>query len=180
MSLSAPRTGENLLLARAVELARPVADDAGDRTVDLLVLRVGDQRVAVPLEGVREVRPPSPLARLPGCTDVLVGLVGGSGEALAVAALAGLLAIPGAAPPDRQWVAVLHHPPAPLGLLADTADDILTVGRDELSAPPESHALVTALAPDGTFVLDLVALLRDSRLSLHAHHPTQEHSWHGQ
>lgn len=174
------RTEQDLLLARAVELARPLADDSDGRTVDLLVLRVGDQRVAVPLEDVCEVRPPSPLARVPGCNDVLLGLVGGHGDALAVAALGRLLAIPGAAPPDRQWVAVLTHPTAPLGLLADTADDIVMVGRDELSAPPDSHALVHALAPDGTVVLDIVALLRDPRLSLHAHHPTKEHSWHAQ
>lgn len=171
-------TGDGVLLAaRAAELARPLAERQDGDTVDLLVVTAGGQQVAIPIGSVREVLPPGPVAQLPGSPGALTGLVGGHGDALAVAALAALLGLPGSVPPDQQWVIVLDHASAPLGLLADTTVDIVTVSRQELSAPAESGGLVNALLPGGDLVLDPAVLLRDPRLSLMPPDPTKEPSW---
>jgi chemotaxis signal transduction protein len=166
-----------LLAARAAELARPLDTQQDDDTLDLLVLAVGAQRVAVAVEDVREVRPPGPVAQVPGSNAALAGVVGGRGEALAVATVAALLGLPPTEPLDEQWVIVLDHRTAPLGLLADTAEGIVTVGREELSAPTDPGGLTRALLRDGAVVLDTAAVLRDPRLSLASPISTEEPLW---
>lgn len=167
-----------LLAARAAELARPLDEHRGDETLDLLVVAVGSQQVALTLADVREVRPPGPVAQVPGSHGALAGVVGGHGDALVVAALADLLGLAATLPAHEQWVVVLHHRLAPLGLLADTALDIVTVGRGELSAPTDPGGLTSALLPGGAVVLDTAVLLRDPRLSLTPPDPTEEPPWH--
>lgn len=167
-----------LLAARAVELARPLGEQQESDALELLVVAVGDQPVAVAVQDVRAVRPPGPVAQVPGSTGILTGLVGGSGEPLAVAALAALLDLPVTRSPSEQWVVVLDSPTAPLGLLADTALDVVTVAARELRAPTDPGGLTRGLLPDGTVVLDTGALLRDSRLSLPLPDQTEEPPWH--
>ena len=167
-----------LLAARAAELGR--APDAGrrDGSVDMLVLRVAGQQVAVPVADVRAVRPPGPLAQVPGTDAVLAGLVGGHGEVLAVASLAGLLGLTSTVPAHEQWVAVLDHPTAPLGLLADDAVDIVTVGTAGGAEPADPGGLVASILRDGSLVLRTDAVLRDPRLTLTSAEPTKELPWH--
>lgn len=168
---------EALLHARALELARAQDEEQDEAGRDLLVLSVGGQRVALAVDDVASVCPPSQVAQVPGSNAILAGLVGGRGEPLAVASLARLLALTTGLPPDEQWVVVLHHPTAPLGLLVDTADDIVRIGEDQLSPTHEAGGLVVAIHPDGTLLLDAAALLRDPRVSPHSNDQTEEPSW---
>lgn len=163
-----------LLSARAAELARPLDQRQEDDAVDLLVLAVGDQQVALPVEAVRAVRTPRPVAQVPAGGGALIGMVSEQGDALPVAALAGLLGLPVLAAADAHWIVVLDHPTAPVGLLADRAVDIVTARRADIQAPAEPGALVAGLLPDGMVVLDAAALLRDRRLSLLPPDPTEE------
>lgn len=174
MSATAAAREAATLHARAVELARPLDDDAQDGRLALLVLEVGGQQVALPVADLREVRPPSPVTPVPGGSSVLAGLVGGRGAGLAAVSLAALLGRSAAVALDEQWVAVLDHPTAPLGLLADAAVDIVTVDSSTLSLPTGAGELVTALLPGGALLLDAAALLRDPRLSLDPLDPTKE------
>lgn len=168
--------GASLLAARAAALGRPLETERDGEAVDLLVLTVGGQHVAIRVEDLREVRPPGPLTRVPGTGAALVGVLGGHGEPLAVAGLGRLLGLTPAVGVHQQWVAVLEDPVAPLGLLADTADDVVTVAGSDLVAPAESGGLVAAVAPGGVFLLDTAALLRNARLFLHPPDPTEEPS----
>jgi purine-binding chemotaxis protein CheW len=162
-----------VLQARAAELARVVEDRQDDR-VALLVLDVGGQQVALPVEALREVRAPAAVLQVPGTSPELAGLTGGHGAALAAASLAGLLGLATAVPPDAQWLAVLDHPLAPLGLLVDAAVDIVAVERADLSPAPSADGLVVGLVPGGALVLSAAALLQDTRLFLAPSHPTKE------
>lgn len=163
------------LQARAVELARPL-EHSHDDSVALLVLEVGGQQVALPVDELREVRPPGPVVRVPGSPPELAGLSGAHGEGIAAASLAALLGLRAAVPVDQQWLAVLDHPLVPLGLLADAAVDIVTVERSGLSPPPTADGLVAALVPGGAMVLSSAAFLRDRRLFLDPSDPTKEPS----
>lgn len=161
-------TDESVLVARAAQLARPLDEQRDEQVLDLLVLTVSGQRVAVSLEQVSEVRPPTTFARVPGAHELLPGLVGGRGDALAVVSLAALLGLAASTPPGEQWVTVLRDPAAPLGLLVDNALDIVSVGSNSLTEPPDDDGLVEAILDDGSLVLDTVALRRDPRLRLSA------------
>lgn len=163
------------LRARAVELARPLEDQQDDQ-VALLVLDVGGQQVALPVDALREVRAPAPVLHVPGSPSELAGLTGGHGEGLAAASLADLLGLSTTVPADGQWLAVLDHPLAPLGLLVDGAVDIVAVDRADLSPPPGPDGLVAGLTPEGALVLSADALLRDARLFLDPPEPTKEPS----
>lgn len=180
MTTSTRRAAEaelGLLARRARELARPLDDQQDRSTLDLLLVAVGEQQVALAVQDVREVRPPGTVSQVPGGEGPLVGLAGGHGDALAVAALSHLLALPDTGPADEQWVVVLDHSTAPLGLLVDAAVDIVTVEQTELRPPSEPGVLIRALLPQGALVLDTSALLRDPRLSLRPPDPTEEPLW---
>jgi purine-binding chemotaxis protein CheW len=162
-----------VLAARAAELARPL-DAHQEDGADLLVLVVGDQRVALPVEAVRAVRSPGPVAHVPAGGSALVGMIGEQGDALPVAPLAALLGLPRAAATDQQWVVVLDHPTAPLGLLADLAVDIVSVRPADITSAGESARLTTGLLADGTVLLDPGAVLHDPRLTVAPPDPTKE------
>jgi purine-binding chemotaxis protein CheW len=166
-----------LLARRARDLARPLDDQQDRSNLDLLLVAVGEQQVALAVEDVRGVRPPGAVSHVPGGQGALVGLAGGHGDALAVAALSHLLALPGTRPAHEQWVVVLEHPSAPLGLLVDAALDIVSVHETELRPPSDPGVLIRALLPQGALVLDTPALLRDPRLSLRATDPAEETPW---
>jgi chemotaxis signal transduction protein len=178
--MSSPGTDElAVLAARAAELARPHHDDQATHSVDVLLVTVGAQQVALPVEALREVRPPTPLAPVPGDSDVLVGVAVGHTGALAVASLAPLLGLAPSAPPSAQWMAVLDDPAAPVGLLVDTADDIVPLDSDGLTRPPESSVLIAAVSAGGALLLDTAVLLGDPRLYLDRRlDPTEVTSWH--
>lgn len=172
-----PPAGLAVLAVRAAELARPLDGEQETDTLELLLVTAGAQQVAIPVQDVREVRPPGPVAQVPGSTGALVGVVGGHGEPLAVASLTALLGLPLTLLAAEQWLLVLDHPRAPLGLLADAALDVVRVGQAELSAPTDPGGLTRALLPGGAVVLDTVALLRDPRLSIPVPDQTEESPW---
>jgi purine-binding chemotaxis protein CheW len=167
-------TRQQVLSSRAAALARPLEESDTGEVLELVVLLVGDRRVALPVASLREVRPPGPVARIPGAHGALAGVVAGHGEALAVADLAAVLRQPARAAPDTQWLAVLAHPTAPLGLLVDSADDVVALPARELSSAPEPGGTVLGVAPDGLLVLDPAALLDDPRLFLSSPDTSEE------
>jgi chemotaxis signal transduction protein len=169
---------DQLLAGRAAELAKPLGDATDSGTIDLLVLAVGDHQVALRLQDLLAVRPPAPVTLVPRTGDALAGVVGGYGEVLPVADLGNLLGLAPALRPDQQWVVVLDDAAAPLGLLADLAVDIVTIRAVDLGTPTDSAALVTALLPDGTVVVDVAGVLSDPRVSATPPRTTEEPLWH--
>ena len=182
MTSTSPDDRVELLLAhRAGELARPDDDGHDTDPVDVLVVTLGGQPVALPVDVLREVRPPTPIAPVPGDGAVVVGVAGGHGEPLVLASLRTLLGQGPGPAPTEQWVVVLDHPGEPVGLLVDSADDIVTLDRRDLRVPPRTSALVAAVTDDGALLLDTSALLADPRLRLAPRpEPTEMTSWHGE
>lgn len=177
-SALADARGLAVLAARAADLARPLEQEHATDSVDVLLATVGGQQVALAVGSLREVRPPTPLAPVPGTSAVLVGIASGHAEALVVASLAALLGLSSAVASTEQWVVVLDDPTAPVGLLVDTADDVVSLDRQDLSPPPESSAVIAALARGGVLLLDIHALLGDPRLFLTARpDPMEVISW---
>lgn len=172
------RDRERVVLARrAAELSRPIQTKTDDDVLELLLVTVGAEQVALPLGHLREVLPASSVTRVPGANGTLTGLLGGHGDPLPVASLASLLGLGTRARPIDQWVVVLDDRSAPLGLLADSADDVVAVSASSLSAAPDSAGLVKGLAPGGVLVLDPTVVLGDGRLFLSLPRPMEEAPW---
>lgn len=151
-----------VLAERARELAQPPPPPRPP-SVELLGFTRAGLRFAVPTAAVAEVLAMGPLTRLPAAPHALVGMRAVRGEVVAVADPSRLLDAPQAGPaPAEAAVVVLADPVAPLALLADTVDRVVTVER-----PPgePQQPLVAGLTADGVPVLDVAAVLADPRTS---------------
>lgn len=158
-----------VLQDRARALAVP-RDLSGERDEELhLVASVGRHVVAIPAARSRHVVTPKPLARLVDCGPAIVGLAVVHGDLVPVADLALLLELDGRrgqAGPGR--LVIIDDGESLLGLLVDDVDELLSFSpgdvRSDRSPTASTERLVTGVAHDGTFVLDLDAVLADERL----------------
>ncbi|ATB30263.1 chemotaxis protein CheW [Melittangium boletus] len=124
---------EALLERRAARYARPGAPVL-TTVVEYAAFGRGSGHYALPLVSLREVRPLRHLARVPGASPVVAGVFQFRGELLSAHDLAAWL---GTGPGARaEWVLVVEHAGARLGLLADTLAGIERLGASEWSAVP--------------------------------------------
>jgi chemotaxis signal transduction protein len=152
----------HVLEARARALAQPPsapADDAGE----LLVFTVGDTRLGVPLDRVREVLPPGPTTLLPGGPHALAGVRVVHGQLVVVANPGPVLGVEERRPPSSRFAVVLEDRWAPVGLLADAIDGV--VREDPAARPAGGAGFVESVTAEGVLVLDVDALLADPRLT---------------
>jgi purine-binding chemotaxis protein CheW len=138
-------------LARAGASRREAAEEsAGER--ELLVLWLGDDPYALPVERVREIvrlRPITPMPRVP---EAVRGVLSLRGDIVQVIDLRRRL---GLAPdrtenPRRRIVVLGSEDGQTTGLLVDRVSEVLRL-RDDALRPPTSRdsGTVTALAPHG-------------------------------
>ena len=100
---------------------------------DLLVVRIGSERFAVPLEAVDELVEAPRLRRVPGAPDALLGLFT-LGESLLP--LYSPSAVLGAEPSGEQVALVMRGGRARVAIVVDDADDVINVSlADVLEAP---------------------------------------------
>jgi purine-binding chemotaxis protein CheW len=144
------------------------AHTAPEHLLELVHFHVGGQDYALEARFVREVlRTSEQHVPLPSSPPQLRGVVLLHGEVLAVVELAPLFGRP--APAAHGPILVVGQGRAELGLRADRVEEVLSVSRDTLLAPPgalgaQERSLVAGLTPEGIIVLEGEALLRDGRL----------------
>lgn len=106
-----------LLRWRASRYAQRPDTDQNDQTEVIVFVR-GGTRYAAALEGLREIRPLRTFCPIPGGTGLVPGVFHYRGEILSVYDLACLLN-PDASHPYSDWVVVLEHEGARIGLVVD-------------------------------------------------------------
>ena len=100
---------------------------------DLLVIRIGSERFAVPLESVDELVEAPQLRTVPGAPDTLLGLFTLGQSLLPLYSPASIL---GAEPIGEQVALVMRGGRARIALAVDDADDVISVSlADVLDAP---------------------------------------------
>ena len=113
---------------------------------EVVVVRLGGCRYALPLPSVVEVGRPSGLTRVPGLPDWVCGVTNWRGRVLAVVDLRPLLSAP-AAPLDRAGrLVVLVRGPVRLGLLAEAVEGTVAV-------PPEIEPVLAHLPAQSAALL---------------------------
>jgi len=110
-----------------------VRDRAG--TQDLLVVRIGSERFAVPLDAVDELVESPHLRTVPGAPENLLGLFP-LGEALLP--LYSPAAILGAEPIGEQVALVMRGGRARVALAVDDADDVISVSLSQVRDAPRT------------------------------------------
>jgi purine-binding chemotaxis protein CheW len=113
---------------------------------ELLVLRLGSARFGVWVDEALEVVPTPPISRLPLAHDEVPGVTSVRGDVIPVLDLGVRLLGEPAARPGRI-VIVRHRDTAALvALLVDDVETVISVGDEELRAPPPDAG--SPLSPD--------------------------------
>lgn len=104
---------------------------------DLLLVRIGDERFAVPLESVEELVESPNLRHVPGAPPALLGLFTLGASLLPLYSPAGVL---GATPLREQVALVMRGGRARVALAVDDADDVISISlADVIDAPRTGH-----------------------------------------
>lgn len=154
---------EEALRARILrERARKTADRTGLHVarpvrVQAVVVRVGEEQLAIPSTGVREIRVMPRVTAVPGTPAFILGMIYDRGELVSVVDVARWLGIPrsGALP----YVALLRAPRGFLGMGVDEVVGFRAIHEDEMT-----HADERSARPVAGMTQDLVAVLDVPRL----------------
>lgn len=128
-----PGEQEALLKRRAARYAKP-ASAGVEEVAEYVAFSRGPGQYALPLASLREIRPLRHLARIPGASPVVAGVLHFRGELLSAHDLAWWL---GSGTRNRpSQVLVVEHGGARLGLLADDVAGIERLGTSQLGPVP--------------------------------------------
>jgi len=165
-----PERARAVLEERTRKLARvpPRPADQGDGLLAVTFVLAGE-RYALEARYVREVLRLGERTPLPGAPEFVVGVLNLRGEVLAVFDLRPLLGLGAAAPEEGGRVLVLGVDRPEFGLLADAAEEVLTLAERDLFEPPDSvtgpgRQYLRGVTQEALVVLDGAVLLRDGRL----------------
>jgi purine-binding chemotaxis protein CheW len=141
---------------------------AGAGPNEVVVVRLGGSRYALPMDSVAEVGRPPALTRVPGVPSWLAGVANWRGRVLAVLDLRPLLAAPTGPLDRRARLVVLNRGGVPVGLLTEGVEGTHLLDDEQLEPSlahlPDSAAdllagqTTDAGGPCG--VLDLDAVFR--------------------
>ncbi|MCW2598796.1 MAG: CheW protein [Frankiales bacterium] len=139
---------------------------------EVVVVRLGGSRYALPMDAVAEVGRPPSLTRVPGVPGWLAGVANWRGRVLAVLDLRPLLAAPPASLGRRARLVVLNRGGVPVGLLTEGVEGTYLLDADQVQPSlvnlPDSAAellagqTTAAGGPCGVFDLDAVFRLAEA------------------
>lgn len=159
-----------LLERRAAVLAKPPPEEHTGETVDVLVVRVGDERYAIGVDDILEVRPLEGLTSVPGIPVAWGGLVNLRGVLYPVVDVATYLGLErDKLQEDRDHVVVVSSGGLVVGLMVDDVAGFRSVRLQEVEPPLGAHAqghrkAVLGITPDLLSLLSVETLLEDPAL----------------
>ena len=162
MSLSEPG---DILRQRARSLARPLARDteiASADALDVLVVMVDGQRLAIPLDHVAAIARAASIVPLPRATAPVYGVTVWRGRPLTVLTLDVPSPGPGA---ESRFVVLGDSRRAEVAVLVDGVDDVMRIDRASINPMGAPRRAVSAIGvtDDAMVVLDVDALIRGHR-----------------
>ncbi len=137
---------------------------AAESRRSLIVFSLGTEWYAVDLAHVRKILRPVPIARVPGASAEVLGLMNCHGEVLAILDLRRLLGGESAGAAAGRLVVVLHFGKREAGVIVDSVGDICDVRAPEVLPVLESLEPSRAKLFEGTIAREgrLVGLLNVS------------------
>jgi purine-binding chemotaxis protein CheW len=169
LRLSAERARE-VLDERARALARaPAEERSAGETVEVVRFALADERYALEAKYVRGIARLTDFTPVPGTPEFILGVTSLRGEILAVVDLRRFFEVKTKGLTDLSRLIILGLERAEFGVLADAAQDVVSLPVEELLEPPESVAgvgkeYVKGVTKDALIVLDAAVLLKDERL----------------
>lgn len=136
-----PEAERRVLAERARLLARPASGANGGAGIQIVTFTLGGEAWGLEARLVWELFRISELARLPGAEAPVAGITPWRGLVLPVLDLRSVLGISAAALDGLRFAAVVGSDRPALGILAETVDEVRSVGESDLGDPPEGVIL---------------------------------------
>jgi purine-binding chemotaxis protein CheW len=154
--------------ARALAKVPPSTALVGEM-LELLELRMADERYAVETRFVGEVHPLRDLTPLPGTPDFVRGIVNLRGRIVPVYDLRRLFGLTEQGITDLHRIVLIEGPDFELGLLADVVIGVCTLPCAALAPPPTTVSAIAAeylagVTEERLVVLNLERILNDPRI----------------
>ena len=128
---------EQVLHARAIHLAKiPEQVRSTDETACALI-RLGGELFGVAIQAVREFVRLRELTPIPCAPPHVAGNLNLRGDILAVVDIRRMLAVSASA--AAHEIAVLQIKDIPIGILAESIEDVISIRRDQLTPAPTNH-----------------------------------------
>ncbi|MDP1643310.1 MAG: chemotaxis protein CheW [Phenylobacterium sp.] len=103
---------------------------------ELITVVIGEQRFAIDIQLVREIRGWTTSTPLPNAPDYVLGVINLRGAVLPVLNLAARLGLPASEARSSSVVIVVDLVGRTVGLLVDAVSDIINVGEGEIQPAP--------------------------------------------
>jgi purine-binding chemotaxis protein CheW len=128
---------------------------------ELIMVQIGEQRFAIDITSVREIRGWAPCTPLPHAPAYVHGMINLRGVILPVIDLGARLGLAGTTPSAASVVVVAEIHGRQVGLLVDAVCDILLLKENMLQDPPEVGVAAVREFVQGVMAIDsgIVSLL---------------------
>lgn len=155
--------GSDIHLQVEGEVTEDWAADTRAATTRHLVIAIGEARIAVRLDAVREVLPAVALHQIPAQPPHMAGVALVRGQPLPCVDLAATIGLPAA---EARTVVVLETAAGPLGALVGAADEVLEVDPQSVSRISPGWSGCAAVVGLAAVEGELLAILDPSALRL--------------
>ena len=153
-----------VLSERAKVLAESVAEIDHSGVLELMVLNLCDERIALETRFIHEVMRVSDITPIPGAPALLIGVTNLRGSVLPVMNLRLAFGIGGEPPEDVVLIVVGGEQPE-FGILVDSVHDMQSLRADELLPAPSNLASVQADLCQGVTEQAMVVLRGDALIA---------------
>lgn len=150
-----------ILTERAARLAAPIERESRENGRSMLIVQLGVESVAIPVESIRDVAPMPPVARLPGMPPWQLGVAQHRGDPLSVLELCRLLGRSSCVEPSM--LVIVEIPPRAIAIAADALVGIRDIFADEYASDLSSSASEEASMIDAV-TSDLISIIHPERL----------------
>jgi purine-binding chemotaxis protein CheW len=138
-----------------------VSEAAAQAGILHVLFRVGDGEYVLPASDVLQMESYSGATAVPGTEPFVAGLVQVRGRVVPVIDLRKRFGLPPAAPTLDTRVVVVQRDERTVGLVVDSAREVLQLGADALKPPPDvlahhGHGFVKAVAKAGARLVLLI------------------------
>lgn len=164
-----PELARQILVERALELAKPEDAPSETLSIEILKFRLVYQEYAVEMRFVREVVLTREITPVPGTPDHVIGVCPVRGEIIPLVDLRVLLSIPEKGLTDLNQVIVLSDGIITFGILADQITGIRTIPVDKIQTTDSflssgKPGFFLGVDLTGLIVINAAAILSDPKM----------------
>lgn len=170
--MSAAGDAGEILRSRARALARPMANAASAATIEIVELRVAQERYALETRHVLGVSPLRQLTPLPGVPAFVLGIVSLRGHVVPVLDIRRFFELPQPGLNDLHDIVLVAGGGLEFGLMTDAVVGVYTLAVDALQPPPPNFtgirsAYLKGVTAQRLVVLDLERVFADPAIVVH-------------